>query len=60
MRTALEEIFRNHCGPGGLLRDFSVPDFAAKLTWVRSAWVQLSHQNGWELPEWVEKIPALP
>ncbi|KAG9199422.1 hypothetical protein G6514_008487 [Epicoccum nigrum] len=56
----LERIFRRHCGPRGVLRDFSVPEFAAKMAWVRSGWAQLSQQHGWEIPEWVKKIPILP
>jgi hypothetical protein len=58
--SALERIFRRHCGPRGVLRDFSVPDFAAKMAWVRSGWAQLSQQHGWEIPEWVKEIPILP
>ncbi|KAF1925065.1 uncharacterized protein M421DRAFT_424092 [Didymella exigua CBS 183.55] len=58
--ASLERIFRRHCGPGGALRDLSVSDFANKLAWVRSAWAQLSHQHGWELPEWVKNTPVLP
>ena len=57
---ALERIFTRHCRPRGALRDFSVPDFAAKMAWIRSGWVQLSQQHGWEIPEWVKKIPMLP
>ncbi|KAF2634004.1 hypothetical protein BU25DRAFT_444595 [Macroventuria anomochaeta] len=57
---ALERIFKKYCGPNGALRDFSVSDFAAKMTWVRSGWAQLSQQHGWEVPEWVQKIPLLP
>ena len=59
-RPALESIFRQHCVPGGPLRDFSVSDFAAKMAWVQSGWAQLSHRHGWEVPEWVKKIPVLP
>jgi hypothetical protein len=58
--SALERIFTRHCRPRGALRDFSVPDFAAKMAWVRSGWTQLSQQRGWEIPEWVTKIPTLP
>ncbi|KAJ4371882.1 hypothetical protein N0V86_008436 [Didymella sp. IMI 355093] len=59
--AALEDIFRDYCGPRGDLRDFSVSDFAAKLAWVRSTWAQLLHLHpDWELPEWVRKIPVLP
>lgn len=57
---ALERIFTRHCRPRGALRDFSVPDFAAKMAWIRSGWTQLSQQHGWEIPEWVKKIPLLP
>jgi hypothetical protein len=58
--AALEDIFRDYCGPRGDLRDFSVSDFAAKLAWMRSTWDQLLHLHpDWELPEWVEKIPVL-
>lgn len=60
-QIALEDIFRDHCGPRGALREFSVSDFAAKLVWVRSSWAQLLHLHpDWELPEWVKKIPVLP
>ena len=58
--TDLERIFRRHCGPGGALRDFSVSDFVAKMAWVRSGWTQLSHLHGWDIPEWVKKMPVLP
>ena len=57
---ALERIITRHCRPRGVLRDFSVSDFAAKMAWVRSGWTQLSQQRGWEIPEWVKKIPVLP
>lgn len=56
----LERIFTRHCRPRGALRDFSVSDFAAKMAWIRSGWAQLSQQHGWEIPEWVKKIPMLP
>ncbi|KAF1351468.1 hypothetical protein EJ07DRAFT_159396 [Lizonia empirigonia] len=58
--AVLEKIFRQHCCPGGALRDFTVSDFAVKSAWVRSGWAQLSQQHGWEIPEWVKKIPVLP
>jgi len=58
--AGLERLFETHCGPRGVLRDFSVSDIAAKIAWVRSGWAQLSHQHGWEVPEWVKNIPVLP
>lgn len=56
----MEKMFKAHCRPGGALRDFTVSDFAAKLAWVRSGWTQLAQEHGWDVPEWVKKIPILP
>ncbi|KAJ8106106.1 hypothetical protein OPT61_g9761 [Boeremia exigua] len=58
--AALEHIFKTRCTANRPLRDFSVSDFAVKLAWIRSGWAQLSHQHGWEIPEWVNRIPILP
>jgi hypothetical protein len=56
----LEGLFKAYCRPGGMLRDFTVADFAAKLAWIRSGWMQLSQEHGWEVPGWVQKLPVLP
>ncbi|KAJ4315930.1 hypothetical protein N0V94_005694 [Neodidymelliopsis sp. IMI 364377] len=58
--TMLERLFKAYCRPGGVLRDFTVADFAAKLAWIRSGWTQLSQEHGWEVPDCVQKLPVLP
>ena len=58
-----EKLFHAHCRPGGMLRDFTVPDITAKAAWVRSAYLkfhQAQQNKDWEVPDWVKQIPILP
>ncbi|KAH9876485.1 hypothetical protein J1614_003616 [Plenodomus biglobosus] len=55
-----EEIFRTQCGPGGILRDFTVADIVAKVSWIRSSWLKLQQEKGWEAPEWAQALPTSP
>jgi hypothetical protein len=52
-------IFKEYCGPGGVLRDFSVVEIIAKAAWVRSSYTKLQEENSWSIPNWVEQIPTL-
>ncbi|CAO2647696.1 Nn.00g086180.m01.CDS01 [Neocucurbitaria sp. VM-36] len=55
-----ELIFEAHCRPGCVLRDFTVTEIIAKSAWVHSAFIKLHQEKGWDIPRWVELIPALP
>ncbi|KAF2847427.1 hypothetical protein T440DRAFT_557349 [Plenodomus tracheiphilus IPT5] len=55
-----EHIFRAHCRPGGILRDFTVAEIVAKVSWIRSSWFRLQQEKGWEAPTWVQELPAWP
>lgn len=55
-----EDIFRTHCCPGGILRDFTVADIVAKVSWIRSSWLKLQQEKGWEAPEWAQALPTSP
>ncbi|KAF1936389.1 hypothetical protein EJ02DRAFT_359214 [Clathrospora elynae] len=55
-----EDIIKEHCRPGGALRDCSVADIAARAAWVRPAYAKLQEEKGWPIPDWVTGIPVLP
>lgn len=58
--TLYEKIFQSQCRPGGMLRDFTVADIVAKVSWIRSSWRKLHQEKGWEAPEWVAVLPGSP
>ncbi|OAL54725.1 hypothetical protein IQ07DRAFT_531127 [Pyrenochaeta sp. DS3sAY3a] len=50
------DIFSRHCGRGGKLRSFRVVDIVAKAAWVRSTFLKLHQEKGWEVPEWIAQL----
>ncbi|KAI4614214.1 uncharacterized protein J4E87_009611 [Alternaria ethzedia] len=61
-----EKIFTMYCRPdsshplSGHLRDRSVAEIVTKAAQFRSDFQQLYQDNGWEVEEWITKIPVLP
>ncbi|KAH7381482.1 hypothetical protein DE146DRAFT_670688 [Phaeosphaeria sp. MPI-PUGE-AT-0046c] len=56
--NAYHDIFKMYCGRGGLLRDFSVMSIVTKAEWIRSRYIKVYEEKGWELPEWMQQIPT--
>ncbi|OAK96561.1 hypothetical protein IQ06DRAFT_229768 [Phaeosphaeriaceae sp. SRC1lsM3a] len=56
--NAYHDIFRKYCGRDELLRDFSVLDIVTKAEWIRSRYTKVYQEKGWELPGWMQQIPA--
>jgi len=42
------------------LRDFTAADIVTKVSWIRSSWLKLQQEKGWETPEWVQNLPEFP
>ncbi|KAI4940293.1 hypothetical protein J4E86_011098 [Alternaria arbusti] len=61
-----EKIFTTYCRPdsshslSGHLRDRSVAEIVTKAAQFRSDFQKLYQDNGWEVEEWITKIPVLP
>ncbi|KAI4911320.1 hypothetical protein J4E85_011229 [Alternaria conjuncta] len=61
-----EKIFTTYCQPdsshplSGHLRDRSVAEIVTKAAQFRSDFQKLFQNNGWEIEEWITKIPVLP
>ncbi|KAI4638620.1 hypothetical protein J4E93_009921 [Alternaria ventricosa] len=61
-----EKIFTTYCRPdsshplSGHLRDRSVAEIVTKAAQFRSDFQKLYQDNGWEIEEWITKIPVLP
>ncbi|KAH6865424.1 hypothetical protein BKA58DRAFT_389446 [Alternaria rosae] len=61
-----EKIFTTYCRPdsshplSGRLRDRSVAEIVTKAAQFRSDFQKLYQDNGWEVEEWITKIPVLP
>jgi hypothetical protein len=69
----LQKTFQAYCGPPcdcirrcncdpqrGLLRKFRVLDIVTKIADLRSTLFLYYEQEGFDIPEWVKKIPVLP
>ncbi|KAI4639557.1 uncharacterized protein J4E78_010884 [Alternaria triticimaculans] len=61
-----EKIFTTYCRPdsshplSGHLRDRSVAEIVTKAAQFRLDFQKLYQDNGWEIEEWITKIPVLP
>ncbi|KAI4702614.1 hypothetical protein J4E89_010335 [Alternaria sp. Ai002NY15] len=61
-----EKIFTTYCRPdsshplSGHLRDRSVAEIVTKAAQFRSDFQKLYQDNGWEIEEWITRIPVLP
>lgn len=61
-----EKIFIMYCRPtsshplGGHLRNRSVAEIVTRAAQFRSDLQKLYQDNGWEVEDWIAKIPILP
>ncbi|KAF2635650.1 hypothetical protein P280DRAFT_192569 [Massarina eburnea CBS 473.64] len=53
-------IFRNYCGSGRPLRNFNVLEITTKAASLRFDLLERYRGEGWQVPEWINKIPVLP
>ncbi|KAF1850309.1 uncharacterized protein K460DRAFT_301200 [Cucurbitaria berberidis CBS 394.84] len=51
-----EKIFRAHCGPGCVLRDYNVKEIIAKSAWKCKESIHLHQDKGWPVPAWVKHV----
>ncbi|KAF2825182.1 hypothetical protein CC86DRAFT_294680 [Ophiobolus disseminans] len=59
-RNVFHNIFRAHCRPDGLLRDFSVAQIVNKAMWIRREIKRLREATREEVPVWIEQVPRFP
>ncbi|KAF1953003.1 hypothetical protein CC80DRAFT_494903 [Byssothecium circinans] len=53
-------IFKNYCRPGRPLRRFTVPEITAKAASMRFDLLDSYRGEGWQIPDWIKRIPVLP
>ncbi|KAF2679729.1 hypothetical protein K458DRAFT_393574 [Lentithecium fluviatile CBS 122367] len=54
------KIFKQHCRPGGALRDFNVAEITAQAANIRSTLIAQYQSEGWVVDDWIKQIPILP
>lgn len=58
--NVFERLFQRYCRSGGPLEDFNVTEITSQAAYLRSVLIDRGRNGGYEVPDWVKKIPILP
>ncbi|KAF2494522.1 hypothetical protein BU16DRAFT_527594 [Lophium mytilinum] len=57
-KRVYQNVFKKHCGRGGLLRKYTVPEIVEQAMYMRSQYIDWALEQGGQPEEWIESIPV--